>query len=167
MLLRHLIINRYLEEVQRHPKLMSLLEDAGAMLWTAAKTAKTDREKTEKFDFDELADVVTAIKLLTNADYRQAMTKQDIGIDPNNADQLLKMLDSIPSDPTRALPKQTRDFVRSVALMSKSQRAKELEALKALVGPDQGARRKAQEDLAKLSDQIVKAIERLKAKVQH
>jgi hypothetical protein len=164
MLLRSLIINRYLLEVQKHPQLHQLLEDAGAMLHAAVRTAKVDREKLEKLDLDELADIITAIKLLTNSDYRQVMTKQDVGIDPNNADQLLKMLDSIPSDPTKALPSSTRNFVRSVALMSKSQRAKELEGLKKLLTGSQTERQQGIVELQKLANQIVQAIERLKAK---
>lgn len=135
------------------------------MLATAARNAKTDHEKTAKLDLETIADIVTAIKLLTNADYRSVMTKHDVGIDPNNADQLLKMLDSIPSDPTKELPNNTRKFVRAVALMSKSQRSQEMENLKALLSSDKHVRAKAQDELTALSSKIIKAIERLKAKV--
>lgn len=166
MLLRHLIINRYLEALQKQPKLHALLEDAGGALMAAARLAKLDIEKTEKLDLEQLADIITAIKLLTNADYRTAMTKQDVGIDPNNAHELLKMLDTIPSDPVKPLPTSTRTFVRTVALMSKSLRAKELEALKALISSDRLVRQAAQVELGKLASLVTAALEKLKAKVE-
>jgi hypothetical protein len=165
MLLRHLIINRYLEALQKQPKLHALLEDAGGTLMAAVRLAKSDLEKAEKLDLEQLADIVTALKLLTNSDYRVAMTKQDVGIDPNNAAQLLKMLDTIPSDPAKQLPTATRDFVRSVALMSKSLRAKELDALKALISSDSSKRTAAQAELGKLASMVAAALEKLKAKV--
>ncbi len=165
MLLRHLIINRYLEAVQENPKLHALLENAGVALMAAAKLAKTDHDKADRIDLEQLADIITAIKLLTNADYRDAMTKQDIGIDSTNATELFKMLDSIPNDPAKDLPAATRSFVRSVALMSKSVRAKELEALKLLVSSDHTKRQAAQAELDKLAALVSAALKRLKAKV--
>ena len=165
MLLRHLIINRYLEAVQEQPRLVFLLEDAGHALMAAAKLAKTDLDKADQLDLEQLADIITAIKLLTNADYREVMTKQDIGIDSTSASELLKMLDSIPDDPTKKLSTTTRDFVRSVALMSKSLRAKELEGLKALVSTDRVKRQAAQAELNKLATLISTALKKLKAKV--
>lgn len=166
MLLRHLIIDRYLEALQKQPKLHALLEDAGGTLMAAVRLAKSDLDKAEKLDLEQLADIITAIKLLTNADYRQAMTKQDVGIDPNNARDLLKMLDTIPSDPAKQLPSSTRSFVRTVALMSKSLRTKELEALKALVSTDASKRQAAQAELGKLASMVATALEKLKAKVE-
>ena len=167
MLLRNLILNRYLEAIHARPELQVILEDAGVALMNAARTAKGDREKLEKIDFEQLADIITAVKLLTNSDYRQAMTKGDVGIDPNNSEELLKMLDTIPSDPARALPGETKQVIKGIALMSKSTRAKELEALKTLVGPQGPERAKAQEALQALANQVIKAIDRLKTKVQH
>lgn len=166
MLLRHLVINRYLEALQTQPKLHALLEDAGGALIAAAELAKTDLEKTEKLDLEQLADIITAIKLLTNSDYREVMTKQDVGIDPSNAQQLFKMLDIIPSDPSKQLPSAARDFVRSVALMSKSLRAKELEVLKTLISSDRSKRLAAQIELSKLATAVVAAIKKLKAKAE-
>lgn len=167
MLLRYLIIDRYLEALQTQPKLHVLLEDAGGVLMAAVRLAKTDINKTEKLDLEQLADIITAIKLLTNADYRSVMTKQDVGINPNNTQQLLKMLDTIPSDPAKQLPSSTRDFVRSVALMSKPLRTKELDALKALVSPDKSKRQAAQVELGKLASMVADALEKLKKKVDH
>lgn len=164
MLLRHLVINRYVEALQKEPKLIALLEDAGGALMAAARTAKTDREKLEKLDLEQLADIITAIKLLTNADYRDAITAKEVGIDPNNAQQLLKMLDTIPSDPTKALPSKTMEFVKAVAAMSKSMRAKELESLKKLLSASQSEREKAHTELGKLGSQVAAALEKLKAK---
>lgn len=164
MLLRHLVINRYVEALQTEPRVLALLEDAGGALMAAARTAKTDREKLEKLDLEQLADIITTIKLLTNADYRNAITAREVGIDPNNAQQLLKMLDTIPSDPTKALPAKTMEFVKSVALMSKSIRAKELDSLKKLLSPSQPEREKAHSELGKLASQVASALERLKAK---
>lgn len=164
MLLRHLVINRYVEALQSEPKMLALLEDAGGALMAAARTAKTDREKLEKLDLEQLADIITAIKLLTNIDYRRAMTAREVGIDPNNAQQLLKMLDTIPSDPSKALPGKTMEFVKAVAAMSKSMRAKELESLKKLSSASQSEREKAHAELGKLASQVAAALEKLKAK---
>lgn len=164
MLLRHLIINRYVEALQKQPKLVALLEDAGGALMAAARTAKTDAEKFEKLDLEQLADVITALKLLTNADYRDAMTRNEVGIDPNNAQELLKMLDTIPSDPSKVLPSKTKEFVKAVALMAKSMRAKELESLQKLRSKSQSERDKAHAELGRLASGVSAALERLRAK---
>lgn len=166
MLLHHLVINRYFEAIQKHARLQALLEDAGGVLMATARIAKSDVEKLEKLDLEQLADIITAIKLLTDSTYRSAMTRGDVGIDPNNAEQLLKMLDTIPSDPTKKLPTTTRDFVRSVALLSKSLRAKELASLKELASPDRSKREQAHASLGKLASMIAASLEKLRAKVR-
>lgn len=166
MLLHHLVINRYLEAIQKHSKLVALLEDAGGALMATARIAKSDLEKLEKLDLEQLADIITAIKLLTDSNYRSAMTRSDVGIDPNNAEQLLKMLDTIPSDPAKQLPTAARDFVKSVALMSKSLRAKELASLKELTSSDRAKREQAHTSLGKLASLIASSLEKLRAKVR-
>lgn len=166
MLLRHLVYNRYITELQDHPHLAALLEDAGALLHAAARAAKSDREELEKFDMNELADVITAIKLLTNPNYRSVMTRRDIGVDPRNAEELLQMLGSIPSLPSKDMPSKTKEFVKALALMGKSLRAKELEELKKLLGASSSERDKAISDLQALSNNVVKALDSLKAKAE-
>lgn len=160
MLLRHLLINRYLEEAHQRPQLHMLLEDASTMLKAAIKQAEGD--KFQRIDLEQLADIITTLKLLTNADYRAAMTRDDVGIDPNNANELFDMLDRIPNDPSRDLTKTTRDFVRSVALMSKSMRSKELDELKKIAKGDAVARK----DLAAFSTKITQALDRLRDRVK-
>lgn len=164
MLLRQLVINRYAEALQKHSKLQTILEDAGVALVKAAKAAETDREQLEKLDIEELADLITTVKLLTNPDFRQAMTKKDVGIDPTSAEDLFKMLDMIPSDMSKDMPKAARDFIRAVATTSKSTRSKELASLKLLVGPSSSQRDAALAELKKVAQNVVKALEALKAK---
>lgn len=166
MLLRHLVSNR-LDEIKTHPSLRKLYEDAGLLLKAAADAAKTDRSKLEKFDIESLADVITAIRILTNPDYCQAITKREVGIDPNNAAELLSILDTIPNDPTKVIPSKTKEFIRAVAFMSKSLRQKELAELKLIFGPNTHERQHAIIALQKLSVQVIKALDRLRDHSHH
>ena len=164
MLLKHLIVNRFVESFQHNPIGLMLVEDASQMLHMLIPAVKDDSSKLSKLNLDELADIITALKLLTNSDFRQSMTKTDVGINPNNGPELLKMLDAIPRDITATRPKTVKDFVRSVALLSKSQKTKELESLKALLDKNPSVRQKALQELTKFASTVEALINRLKTK---
>lgn len=46
-------------------------------------------------DLDHLALIVTGLKIVSNPDYRGAVTKKDIGINPNDAKELFNVLNQV------------------------------------------------------------------------
>ena len=49
-------------------------------------------------DLDHLTSIVIGLKILSNADHRDAMTKDDIGISPNDPKQFFKLLADVAKD---------------------------------------------------------------------
>ena len=164
MLLKYLIANRLLESLQKDSKGLMIVEDASQMLHMLIPALKSDSPKLSQIDIDELANIITTLKLLTNPNFRQSMTKADVGINPNDGPELLKILDLIPRDITADRPKQVKDFVRSVALLSKSQKTKEIEDLKLLFDKNPIVRQKAISELSKFIATIDQLINKLKTK---
>jgi hypothetical protein len=157
MLLRHLFLERYVQDFHTNLKTVILVEDAGLLLQTAAKALK----QGAKLDIEALADTITAIKLLTNKDYRQAMTKDDVGINVNSSKELARILDKVPSNAAVEQPKDVRDFMRAVASLGKSMRKTELEKLQAALDNTKD-REKAADELAEFATKLIAALKKLK-----
>ena len=51
-----------------------------------------------KVDIEQLAAMITGLKVLSNPDYRKAITDEDIGFNPSSAKDFFHLLDSIPKD---------------------------------------------------------------------
>lgn len=92
--------------------LYELREKIGSLLaesisdYFALTTVKLKNEK--EVDIDQLAEIISGLKVIGNPDYRESMTKADIGINPNNVKELFNTLDSITKDGT-GMPRQTVD----------------------------------------------------------
>lgn len=101
-----------------------LLEDINRHLLTAVamlKHRKPGEEKSTKgLDFDTLAMLITGLKIISKEDYRSAMTKDDVGINPNNFKELLDLLNQVPNAPGEILPKQALTFFTAVCHHSTS-----------------------------------------------
>ena len=161
MLLKHLVIDRLFYELRERPTICLILEDAVLIL----KTASHNPKKINAEEVETLADIITTIKLLTNSDYRSAMTRQEVGINPNKPTELLKMLDSIPSDPSKPLSAQTKRFVQAVASMSKKARDQERNEIKALLDPDSADSKSVIDRLKVFAEKTDQALIKLRAKI--
>lgn len=83
----------------------NLFEDVNQYLSMAL--AKIKNKKPEEafkegdpnaVDLDHLTSIVIGLKILSNADHRDSMTKDDIGISPNDPKQFFKLLADVAKD---------------------------------------------------------------------
>jgi len=49
----------------------------------------------DMLDLDHLAMIITGLKIVSNPDYRAGLTKQDVGINPNDAKELFNLLNQV------------------------------------------------------------------------
>lgn len=52
----------------------------------------------KQIDLDKLAEIVAGLKVIGNKDHRESITKDDIGINPNNVKELYNLLNSVSKD---------------------------------------------------------------------
>jgi|ERR1035437_478613 hypothetical protein len=62
------------------------------------KPEDTAKGKPDYIDLGHLAVIVTGLKILANPDYRTGLTKQDVGINPNDAKELFAVLNKVDKD---------------------------------------------------------------------
>lgn len=95
-----------------------LLEDVNKNLLSAVAAIKAKRP--ENVNAEVLAKIITGLKIITNAQYRSALTKGDVGINPSNVKELLAMLDTVPNAPKADLTGSSEKFFTAVCSLSKS-----------------------------------------------
>lgn len=108
-----------------------------------------------QFDLDQFAEVIAGLKVLSKADYRETLTHEDLGIDPNDFRELFKFLQSVTRD-GKEMPKLTRSVFASLKHVAPSLFKKtrdELEVLKS------GRGEKRTEEIRNLSAFVTKANE--------
>lgn len=49
----------------------------------------------DKLSLEQIAKMITALKVISNKEYRSVMTHEDVGINPNSAREVFQLLDSI------------------------------------------------------------------------
>lgn len=64
----------------------------------AGVVAQIKANKIENVDTDQLATLITGLKVLSNPSLRSALTADDVGINPNDLKQLLKLFNDVPRD---------------------------------------------------------------------
>lgn len=121
-----------------------------------------DGDKPE-ISLDRLASLVAGLKVLGTSSYRQAMTKDDLGIDPNNVKDFAKLLDSIPRD-GKNIPQLTVAVFTALKVIAPKIFKTEREAMDKLKS-DQASERTAKiADLQKFSDQVNKIFKSVREK---
>lgn len=104
-------------------------------------------------DLDRLTSVVSAMRVLGNADFRKAISKEDIGINPNNVKEFAKFLDSIPRD-GKKLPQLTAAVITALKGIAPNVFKKQREQLDRLKSQDETERKDALQDLSKFATQV-------------
>jgi len=112
-------------------------------------------------NLDQLASIVAGVKVLGNKTYRQAMTKDDIGINPNSSHQLLDLLDSIPKD-GKGVPKLTDQVFYALKHVAPGVFKTEAEKLKLLSTKDDGARNRAISDFSAFVTKVSQLFNKVK-----
>lgn len=91
-------------------------------------------------DLELLGSIIASLKILGNKEYRQAMTKDDIGINPASMHEIFGLLDSVPRN-GKNVPKDTLDTFKAINSIAPSLFKNEIQKLSALTseGPDKEA----------------------------
>lgn len=137
MKLRHLVTESLIFEIRKLTQAM-LAEAITDYLSTAIAKLKAKKNSSldqSEVDLDQLASIMAGMKVLGTKEYRQAMTKDDLGIDPNNAEDLYKVLSSIPKD-GKNIPKLTHEVFSALKELAPKVFKTEREALNGLGSED-------------------------------
>lgn len=137
MKLSDLIIESKLSELRaKIPTLLAeSLSEYLAVTLSKLKNKKSDElfkdEKNPLVDLDRLATYITGLKILGNSQYRSAITKDDIGINPGDVTELFKLLDTIPKEESKIV-KEVDDVFDALKSLSPAMFKKERERLDSL-----------------------------------
>lgn len=102
----------------------------------------------QKVDLDQLAEFISGLKMLGDDERRSALSKEDLGINPNNFKELFNVLSSV-SKTGKDLPKMTDEVFDALRSMSPSGVKNAREELSVL---ENGTRAQKQEAIKKLQD---------------
>ena len=106
-----------------------------------------------KLDLDQLAEVIAGLKILSNAEHRETMTKDDIGINPNSYKDLYTLLKSVPRD-GKNLPRLTGDVFTALKGIAPSIFKKTRQELEILETGSTGERKNLIDKISKFSTEI-------------
>lgn len=114
----------------------------------------------EAVDLERLSKIITALKVLSNKDYREVITKDDIGINPNSAKELFTFLANVRKDGDSE--KEVEYIFNALKLMAPSTYRKELEKLEKLKSRDRSERQEAIQSLEVLATKVSQMFQKLK-----
>lgn len=132
--LRCEIKNKLSEAINKH------LQTAAAQLSNRGATDKS----LKGIDIDQLASIIAGMKVLSKNEYRDAMTKDDIGINLRNSKEFFSMLDQIPDAPASELTGLSKEVINSLTHVAPSIKRAELVQLNKLISNDPAERKGAE-----------------------
>jgi hypothetical protein len=156
--IRHSIANILSESINEY------LSQIVALLKNSKQEELFDKENP-KIDLEQLASMITGLKVLSNPDYRKAMTDEDIGFNPSSAKDFFHMLDSIPKD-GKNIPKLTDRAFVALKSLAPSLYQKEYDAAQELKDGDEEQVKAGIKRLDTLSNKVSQMFNLLKSKAQ-
>lgn len=143
-----------------------LLEDVNKHILSAVAALKADApEKGDTLrgvNLDTLALLITGLKIITKSEYRSALTSDDVGINPNNAKELLGLLDTVPNGPKEKLSGNAAKFFTAVSSLSKSLLEKTKELVKQAISTNQTERDAALKELTIFASKVDQMVAKLR-----
>jgi hypothetical protein len=138
------------------------ITDYFAVQLSKLKNKPTDElfDGSDKFDIEQLAKVITALKVLSNKDYRSVMSREDIGIHPNSAKELFKFLDTV--EKSGKNDRDTEMVFNALKQLAPSMYRKELEALEKLKNKDSTIKQEAVKKIEELAKRVNEMFKKLK-----
>ena len=109
-------------------------------------------QNPKRVSLEDVAKMITALKVISKKEYRGAMTKDDIGINPNSARELFGLLDSVKKDGQNE--RNTKEVLDTLTRLAPSLYRAELDGLKDLKLDDDAKRKQA---IQKLESFMLKA----------
>jgi hypothetical protein len=147
-------------------KVETLTEAVNAHLQAAAavlgRRSSSDAD-LKGIDIGELASIVASLKALSKAEYRDSMTKDDIGINPRSAKDLFMFFDKIPSSEKGKLTGLPKEVVTALSKLVPTVNKSELEALTKLGSHDLDERRGAEKYLKAVAQKIDLSYDKIKS----
>jgi hypothetical protein len=127
---------------------------------------KRDADDTSllSVNINQLADLITVLRVLSNTDYRDAITADDVGLNPRNASELYALLDQVPDSRSGKLQSHQAAIVSAIVKLAPSVRAKELAKLKLLQSEDQAEREAAVKYVQQLAEKAAAAFKKVSQK---
>jgi len=121
----------------------------------AALKARDDEDTSDRgINLDQLATIIAGLKVIGKSEYRDVMTKDDIGINPNNARELFSLLDKVPDKPQAELAGTQAEVFSSLAALAPSLLKKERAELALLTDKDANKRRTAVNQLSAFASKV-------------
>lgn len=102
----------------------------------------------EQVDLDQVAEIISGLRIIGDPDHRESMTKDDIGINPNNFKELFNTLNSVTRD-RKNMPKMTGEVFTALKSISPSMFKKTKAELDVL---ETGTRAEKAQQIQKLKD---------------
>lgn len=141
---RKLVEQKLLESVSKH------LSSIAAAL----KARKDDNADMMGVDPEQLANIITGLKVIGKKEYRDVITKDDIGINPTNAKELFSLLDKVPDKAQAKLDKSSADIFRALSSLAQSLSKKDQEDIEMLGSDDEAKRRSAVNKLSSFASKV-------------
>lgn len=132
-----------LRQINTEVALFELREQVGTILgesisdYLAVALAQLKNGKTP--DLDQLAELIAGLKVLSHSDHRESLTRDDIGINPNNMKELFNVLNGVTKD-GKNMPKLTAEMFAALKSIAPSMYRKTREELATLEKGEKAAK---------------------------
>jgi hypothetical protein len=113
-------------------------------------------------DIIGLTNMLTTFKVISNRELRSSITKDDVGFDPNDVNDLFNVLNKVPDSPKAKLPSDVDKFFKDVAGLASKIKKGELTNVKGLVSSDEAERKKSIAYLKQYSTKVDQLYNKLK-----
>lgn len=134
---------------------------------TALDGRSDDDSSNAGINIEALADMVTALRVVSTRELRMGITADDAeGWDPNSAKDMYDVFSKVPDSPKTKLPADLGRFFKTVAGMAPKIRKQELEDLNILLDKDVNIRKKALGKLKAFTSKLDQLYNKLKTTVK-
>ena len=135
---------------------------------TAALNGRADDDASSAgVDIEALADMVTALRVVSTRELRMGITADDAeGWDPNSAKDMYDVFSKVPDSPKTKLPSDLARFFKTVSGMAPKIRKQEFEDLKVTLSDDENLRKKALAKLKAFTSRLDQLYNKLKTTVK-
>lgn len=146
-----------------HLPLLEAVNGHLAKTLAALQARGDDDNGSAGIDFKRLSDIVTTLRIIGSKELRGGITKDDVGFDPNNVDDIYDALSRVPDSPKASMPSDVGKFFKEVASLSNKMKKEELINLNNLLDKDPKVRQAALQKLKVLSTKVDQMYNKLKA----
>lgn len=165
MLLKEFVVQSALFEARKYVRdnLMENINDYLSLTVAKLNGKKPEdvaKGKPDYIDLGHLAFIVTGLKILANPDYRTGLTKQDVGINPNDAKELFNLLNRV--DKQGKDPSDVINVFIALCKLAPAALKKQRAELEIFQTGDDAERKHAAQELQKLISKVSQTFGKLR-----